>query len=194
MRRTILLIVALVLLVFGVMVPATQAAPSPEGTLNASFEAGFSGGWGNQYATEAHGGMGAFHAANSLGQGGFIPSDTVESGVRLRPGAFDQSFCSSNVFGIWWYVPGPDKSNLMDVEMHIWFDGTELLLTKSALKRVVDPQDFFGGGEEWWFAAGVPVLGSLEVGQYLTSSTVLNFPEGGDILEFPPVVVTIEDC
>ena len=64
MRRTSVLVVMLALLSFGLVLPTAQAAPSPEGALRASFQAGFTGGNGVAYASFAHDSMALFHAAN----------------------------------------------------------------------------------------------------------------------------------
>jgi hypothetical protein len=191
MRRTMCLLVALVLLMFGGTMPAAQPAPSPQGALQAAFHSAFSGGNGNAYAFEAHNAMSLSHSANNSI---FDPGDfTVEAGARrIIPGLFDQEYCASNVFGIWWFLLGPEKQDLKDTEVHIWFDGEELTLMQTAVKRIVDPQDFFGfDGDEWWGSVGVPVLGALEPGEYPVESTAL-FP--GNALEEFSALITILDC
>lgn len=189
MRRTSLLVVMLVLLSLGLVLPTAAAAPSPDGALRASFQAGFTGGNGVAYASFAHDSMAVFHAANDSI---FDPGFTVEAGARrIIPGVFDQEYCDTNVFGIWWYISSDEKDDVADAEVSISFDGEELDLTYSAVKKSVNPQEFFFEGDSWWGSVGVPVYGTLEPGEYLVESTIL-FPDE-PVFELE-AVITITDC
>lgn len=199
--KRLLLILVLVALVMGVMAPPVAGGSSPQGSLKAGFHAGFTGGNGNFFATfgdgttfpEPTGGNGFFHAANNAifreGSGA----------VRIIPGFFDQEYCETDVFGIWWFIVGDTKDGVAGSEVRIWFDGEELALTTSAVKRYVNPGGVFddpdfGPAPDWVTSVGVPVLGTLDPGTYLVESEVI-FSEGPPLDESVEVTILAEaDC
>lgn len=183
MKRTIVFLVTLALLTLGSILPVAQAAPSPEGALRSSFQAGLSGGNGNAYASLAHGSASIYRVANNaiFDPGGF----TVDAGARrIIPGLYDQEYCASNVFGIWWYLVGPqDKTLLSNAVVRISINGTELALTRTAVKAIVDPQGYFGYPDlalTNWMSVGVPVLGTMQPGDYHVESSIV-FGDGSTI-------------
>jgi hypothetical protein len=191
-RRILVVVVAVTLMLFGLTAPASSA-PSPEAALHAAFNAGFSGGNGSFYGELIHGGNGAAHnAPNSI----FDPGgSTVDVGARrIIPGFGDffvQEYCSSNVFGVWWYLVGPDKSGL-DADVEISIDGVPLEVGSTPAKRYVDPQGVFETDKGWVRAFGVPVYGgTLTLGDHLVESAV-DFPDDDPFFDFGRV--TILDC
>ena len=184
MRRVLVLSVVLALMMIGLASPATSA-PSPEGALNAGFNASFSGGNGSAYGEFFHGGAGGPNSApNAIWFG--------EAAIRIVPGFFDQTYCDSDVFGIWWFLVDVDKDLVANSYVEIWLDGEQLDLKATPVKRYVSPQGVFTDGEKlWWSSTGVPVLGTLEIGDHAVSSHIM-FPDGTELDE--AVTVTINDC
>ena len=78
---------------------------------------------------------------------------------------------------------------MAETEVRIWFDGEELTLTKSAVKRSANPA--LTGGD-WWNSVGVPVFGMLEPGTYLVESEVI-LPDFPDFEDSANVTVLAED-
>lgn len=193
MRRILVVVVAVTLMLVGLTAPASSA-PSPEAALHAAFNAGFSGGNGSFYGELIHGGNGAAHnAPNSI----FDPGEsTVDAGARrIIPGFGDffvQEYCSSNVFGVWWYLVDSDKSGLDAAEVEISIDAVPLELGSTPAKRYVDPQGVFETDKGWWRAVGVPVYeGTLTVGDHLVESAIY-WPDEDPYFDFGRV--TILDC
>jgi hypothetical protein len=198
MRRALVLLVVLALMAIGLALPAATAA-SPQGALKAAFNAGFSGGNGAFYAEYMHGGMGGTNSApNAI---------WVDDGaIRIVPGFFDQVYCTPDtVFGVWWFIYGDAsyRQALADTEMRLWIDGEELEVESTPIKRFVDPQGVFSIDEdgnpvedptEWWGSIGVPVYGTLSVGDHIVESlTVFGDGEVFDYTGVNAITVTISD-
>lgn len=182
----------------GLALPAATAA-SPQGALKAAFNAGFSGGNGAFYAESEHGGMGGVNSApNAI---------WVDDGaIRIIPGFFDQVYCTPDtVFGIWWFLLADDtlKESIAGTELQLWIDGEELEVKSTPIKRYVDPQGVFNLDEdgnpypdplEWWGSIGLPVYGTLELGDHVIESyTVFGDGEVMDYTGENAVTVTISD-
>jgi hypothetical protein len=159
-----------------------------ERSFRASFESYWSGGMGASYATWMRGGEGWFYAASTG-----IDLEAGAARIGLAP---DQEHCSSNVFGIWVLVTDPDKAALADTTWEMAFGPaggalTPLVLERTSLKRNVDQQGVWWGGDPfWWQSVGVPVYGSLAPGVY-GLHVVMDGPFGHAV--FDPTV-TILSC
>lgn len=171
-------------MMIGLASPATSA-PSPEGALNAAFNAAFTGGNGAAYGEIFHGGMGGINSAPNA----FWSQDGA---VRIVPGFFDQTYCDTDVFGIWWFLVDVDKEYISGSHTEIWLDGEPLDLKVTPAKKYVSPQGEFSDGDfAWWRTMGVPVYGSLEIGDHAVSSRI-TFPDG--FVFEDAITVTIVDC
>ena len=142
MRKTFALLLGTVLLVFGAAVPAT--GDSGAGELNASF----------------HGGLGGGVAIDlNSGAAAGVASPQINPEGRFEPFGADESICDELVVGTWVFVFDIEKDLLEGFTNEFKLDGELLDTTRTPLKRITDPE--FRG---WWFAEGVPVLGTLDPG------------------------------
>ncbi len=143
-RTAIVTIAALALLWAAVPVSADQGA----GELMASFNAAGSGG----LAIINHSDV----APN-------VASPQISPEGRLTPFGGEEFVCDELVVGTWviWFSDDDDKDALAAVTNEFSLDGETLELTRTPLKR-------FNSDEEkgWWFAEGVPVLGTLDAGSH----------------------------
>lgn len=196
MKRFSIVTVLVAVLILAV-IPAATSASSPQAVLTSAFHAGFTGGNGAYWATyknclpdfddypDCVKSPAAFLAAPSLLWEG-VPSGAV----RIIPGLFDQTYCETNTFGIWWVIfdDTGTKENLAATEVHIWFDGEELDLQRTPVRKNVH-------AEPWhWASVGVPVYGTLAPGEYEVESTVQfpGFPE--DYMQAQVTILAEADC
>lgn len=135
---------ALALLWTAVPVGADQGA----GELNASFHAFGNGG----LALDVHSEVAANVAS---------PQNSPEG--RLAPFGEERFICDELVVGTWaiWFADDDDKDALEAVTNEFKLDGQPLELTRTPLKRFNNPEE-----KGWWFAVGVPVLGTLDPGMH----------------------------
>jgi len=139
------MLAALAMLWAALPVNADQGA----GELNASFQAFASGG----VAVEIHSDVAAGVASPQNGPEG-----------RIRPFGDPREICDDLLVGTWviWFTDDDDKEFLEGITNEFKLDGEELDLTRTPLKRFnVGP-----GVDGWWFAEGVPVIGTLDPGQH----------------------------
>lgn len=164
MVRRLFAVVAAMALIASLTMSSVFAAASPQGVLRAAFQSYWTGGDGVGAATWVHGAQAYFHAANTgidLGQG------AVRIGLSST-----QEYCASNLFGIWVLAADTDKAGLANSTWHESFGpagGTQtpLAMQRTAVKRAVDPQGVWWGGDPyWWQSIGVAVYGSLAPGVY----------------------------
>ena len=145
MHRRIILLVFVVLAALLVSAPA--AGDNGAGELNASFQAGLSGG----SAIEVHSAI-----ADALA------SPQVNPEGRLQPFGTTENICSDLVVGTWVFVVDDDRAFL-----DAWTN--EFKLDGEVLDTVRTPNKRYAQGLSmglWWFAEGVPVLGVLDEGTY----------------------------
>lgn len=152
MRRFLKIIV--LAMVFGLLVTGTVwASASQEAALRAAFNTGFTAGdtimWNvpNDQAVNV--------AAPLLGFEG-----------RIHPLLDDQAFCSDQVLGTWIVIF--DIQEYKD-SLELWsnefiLDGVPLDNEITPIKRIFPT--FHDGFKYWAFAEGVPVLGTLPVGEH----------------------------
>lgn len=143
-RGRIIAIAALALLWAAAPVGADQGA----GELNASFHAFGGGGLAILNHSEV--------APN-------VASAQNSPEGRLVPFGDDRFICDELVVGTWviWFADDDEKEALAAVTNQFALDGETLELTRTPIKR-------FNSDEEkgWWFAEGVPVLGTLDPGMH----------------------------
>lgn len=141
-RRIITALAAFTLLWAAVPASADQGV----GELNASFHAAGNGG----LAIDVHSEVAAGVASPQLSPEG-----------RIAPFGEDRLICDELVAGTWVIWFGDDKDAVASVTNEFTLDGEILELTRTPLKRFNDPEE-----KGWWFAEGVPVLGTLDPGTH----------------------------
>ena len=99
---------------------------------------------------------------------GVRTGDTRPAG-RILPweGLPPQTFCDDQTLGLWIFWAGPDRSDLLATTNSFVLDGTTLVTERTKLKKYTTPT-----GDKWWFfAEGVPVLGTLGLGTHTSEWT-----------------------
>ena len=189
MVRRLVPVVAAMALIASLSISSVSAAASPKAVLRSAFQAYWTGQNAVGYASFGHGAQAFFHAANT--------GTLLEEGAARIGLADPQEHCSSNLFGIW-IVNADTKANLLSTTYDMSFGpagGTlaPLAFETTAVKRVVDPQGFWGFGDDpvWWQSVGIPVYGSLEPGVY-TFHVVIDSPDSGEVVFNP--TITINAC
>ncbi len=153
MRRWLTTTTVLALLAVSLAAPA-MAHPGA-GALQASFQAGLTGG----EAVFHSGGQAALRAAPGISPEG-----------RIAPFGGTVEVCDTQVVGTWFFAFGPDKNaaDLYEVVSYT-LNGAEIDLQQTATKPIAAGPD----KGDWWFAAGDPVLGVLPPGSHEIGLDVL---------------------
>lgn len=143
-KRTLVTVIAAVAMLWAAL-PAS--ADRGAGELNASFHAFGSGGLAIDALSEV--------AAN-------VASPQLSPEGRIAPFGEPRSVCDELLLGTWiiWFTDDGDKEFLNNTTNEFKLDGEVLELTRTPIKRFnIGP-----GADGWWFAEGVPVLGTLDPG------------------------------
>jgi hypothetical protein len=161
-------------LIASLSISSAAAAPDPAAVLRASFQGYFAGGAGASYSTFIRRGNGWYYAASTG-----IDLEAGAARISMTGGSPDwgnsdpEEHCSSNLFGIWgtWIA---DKAGLAEGTWQMSFGPAgetlvPLAVQRTAIKAVVNPQDFLGLGNDfkpYWQSTGIPVYGRLTPGAY----------------------------
>jgi hypothetical protein len=171
MRRVLVILAALSLLMVVALAPAASAKGN--GELMASFQAGLSGGSAIVF---------------NSGVSDSVASPQVNPEGRLAPFGGTEFICDELVVGTWVFVLDQDRDALDAWTNEFKLDSVVLDTTRTPLKRVAKG-DFKGW---WWFAEGVPVLGTLDPGLHEIEYT---FDDGsGPVTWVPTTFVDVDSA
>ena len=143
MRRSIFSLATMSLMIVLAVTPAVGG--NGKGELNASFQAGLSGGQAIVHHSDIAAGVAS-------------PKNNPEG--RLAPFGTPRFICDDLIVGTWVFVLGDDRAVLDAWTNSFMLDGQPLDTARTPNKRV--SQGPLKGA--WWFAEGVPVLGTLDSG------------------------------
>lgn len=172
MRRSVFGLATMSLMIALSVTPAIGG--NGTGELNASFQAGLSGGQAIVYHSDVAAG---------------VASPKINPEGRLEPFGDEEFICDDLIVGTWVFVLDDDRSALDAWTNSFMLDGQPLDTVRTPNKRVSQ------GPEKgaWWFAEGVPVLGTLASGLH---DIEWSFDDGaGPALTFnTPVEVDASHC
>lgn len=157
MRKTFVLAFVALLLALGALAPAT--ADTGVGKLRKAFNAGLSGG----SAVLQHNPVWDFYFGGAFAEG------------RLQYYVDEQFICDQQVVGVWIRAVAEHRSDLEGATIEWRLDGDVLEAIRTPIKRVAQENPLTGSEISWWFAEGVPVLGTLDPGIY---DLELDFDDG----------------
>lgn len=92
---------------------------------------------------------------------------------RISPFVAGQCYEADTELGVWVFVVDDDKAALEAASAEFLIDGIPQVEKRTAPKRLA------GSDGAWWFAEGVPSIGTLPVGFH---SVVMIFDEGDQIV------------
>ena len=148
-------------ILFVLLVAGTALADSSVGALQAAFNT-----WGNAVDTIE------WNVPNEVAVVHAAPNTGLEG--RISPFAEGQVFCDDQVLGLW--VIHYDREDFAEdmprIVNEFTLDGEVLKLKRTPIKVAFPTYKDEEGYKYLWFAEGVPVLGTLEVGTHLSEFTV----------------------
>lgn len=157
----IMLSVTIAILFVLLLAGTALAGDSSVGALQAAFNT-----WGNAVDTIE------WNVPNEVAVVHAAPIKGLEG--RISPFADGQEFCDDQVLGLW--VVHYDREDYAEYLPRIintfTLDGEVLKLKRTPIKVAFPTYKDEEGYKYWWFAEGVPVLGTLEVGTHLAELTI----------------------